>query len=343
MIRSLFGSNRLTGSSYDQSDHSCKFDGPCHDGEPDDAPTQWHRLETILSAWLDLIERGKIVALHHSVANIDQQGPNPNIPLVEEATGARQEWSDQYPWTSVPFARQDLSDTLSSWHNLISAISSKLPEPKVQPFNGRGLFSQDTLEAAGIHKDSFAWSFFTNAWKPSFGQIGPGLRIATDNHFINNPWKTAQGEIDLLGRDPKFPVPVLVGSNLIKSWECGPRGITHQIPWGLYLEQSGFHQNFPVEDGCRLALPYPVGANGLALRSDGTPLNPENGAFELYQLGRHPYVPCHGTQLYMVLDGFARSVAEGLWKVGADGVDEPDTIFQDADTEAGSGHYRVYV
>ncbi len=54
-------------------------------------------------------------------------------------------------------------------------------------------------------------------------------------------------------------------------------------------------------------------------------------------------MPCHGTQLYMVLDSFAPCIAEGLWKVEADGVDEPDTIFKDADTEEGSEHYRLYV
>lgn len=86
-----------------------------------------------------------------------------------------------------------------------------------------------------------------------------------------------------------------------------------------------------------------MGANGYALRADGTALDPENGVFELYQLGRHPCMPCHGTQLYMVLDSFARSVAEGLWKVGADGLNEPDTIFKDADTEEGSERYRLYV
>lgn len=45
---------------------------------------------------------------------------------------------------------------------------------------------------------------------------------------------------------------------------------------------TGFSQDFPVEDGCLLALPYSVGANGYALRADGTALDPENGMFELY-------------------------------------------------------------
>lgn len=71
-----------------------------------------------------------------------------------------------------------------------------------------------------------------------------------------------------------------------------------------------------------------MGANGYAIRADRIALDSANGAFELYQLGRQPYVPCHGTQLYMVLDTFARSITKGLWKVGADGFDEPDTIFR---------------
>ena len=42
----------------------------------------------------------------------------------------------------------------------------------------------------------------------------------------------------------------------------------------------------------------------------------------------------------MVLDAFARSVADGLWKVGVNGVDELDTVFKDADTEELWACYR---
>ena len=42
-----------------------------------------------------------------------------------------------------------------------------------------------------------------------------------------------------------------------------------------------------------------------------------------------------------MLDAFARSVADGLWKGGAGGVDEPDTVFKDADTEEGWAYDRL--
>lgn len=239
----------------------------------------------------------------------------------------------------MPFAKQDLADTLEAWHDLVSAINSRLPEPKAEPFVECGLYSQDTLRAAGIQERSFAWEFFSNAWRPAAGisWLGPGLRLATDDQLINESWKSWRAQ----DRNSDFPLPLLVGDTSISSWQRGRRGSIRQIPWGLYLEQTGFNQGFVVEDGCRLALRYSVGANGHALKADGTPLDPKKGAFELYQLGRHPYVPCHDTQLYMVLDAFARSVADDLWKVGADGVDAPETIFNDADTEEGWYCYRL--
>jgi hypothetical protein len=239
----------------------------------------------------------------------------------------------------VPFAKQDLTDTLEAWHDLVSAINSRLPEPKAEPFVECGLYSQDTLRAAGIEEGSFAWEFLSNAWRPADGitRLGPGLRLATDDQLVNNPWKSWRSAVSVTD----FPFPLLIGSTSISSWERGIRGSIHQIPWGLYLEQTGFNQDLVVEDGCRLALPYSVGANGHALKADGTPLDPKNGAFDLYQLGRHPYVPCHDTQLYMVLDAFARSVADGLWKVGDEGVDELNTVFKDADTEEGWACYRL--
>lgn len=107
-------STQLTRSSFDQSDHWCKFDGTCHFHESEEAPRLWQRLETILSAWLELIERGKIVAVHHSVQDRRDDSP----VEIDEATGARQEWSDEFPWTAVPFAKQDLVDSLDAWHGL---------------------------------------------------------------------------------------------------------------------------------------------------------------------------------------------------------------------------------
>lgn len=100
-----------------------------------------------------------------------------------------------------------------------------------------------------------------------------------------------------------------------------------------------------MDDSCRLALPYSLGDNGLALRADGHRLGKFYlpGRFELYQLGQTPYMPCRGIQLYMVLDAFARHIAGGLWEIGAGGVREPETVFQDADTEEGRDEYRLYI
>lgn len=79
------------------------------------------------------------------------------------------------------------------------------------------------------------------------------------------------------------------------------------------------------------------------MRADGSALDADNidGRFELYQYGRNSYVPCRNTQLCRVLEAFARHVESGTWNVGENGVDEPDTIFHNADTEEGRYEYMV--
>jgi hypothetical protein len=42
-----------------------------------------------------------------------------------------------------------------------------------------------------------------------------------------------------------------------------------------------------------------------------------------------------------VLRAFTRHIESGTWKVGVHGVSEPDTVFQDADTEEGCREYTV--
>ncbi|KAM0716072.1 hypothetical protein Q7P37_008586 [Cladosporium fusiforme] len=337
----------LSGTAIicDQSNLYCTFEASCHEPGNEESLTQWQRLETILSAWLELIERGKIVALHHSVGNLSYSRPSPDVPFIDEATGARQEWTDQYPWAAVSYAVQDLRDALDAWHMLVITIDARLPETTTQLTWSRGLFSPKTLQTAGVRNDSFAWDFFTEAWRPSTElNIGPGLKLATNDDLINNPWIIAQEGIKSKDGEPNFPIPVLVGNALIQSWQRWHRDAVHQIPWGLYLDPSGIDSDFPVEDSCRLALPYPVGTNGLAYKADWTSLNSRNrpGQFELYQLGQHPFYPCRGVQLEMVLSAFSRHITDGLWKIGPNGVDEPDTIFQDADTEDGRDHYRLW-
>lgn len=243
----------------------------------------------------------------------------------------------------MPFATQDLRDTLNAWHYLIAAINLKSPKPAKNAFASKGLYSRKTMLAEGLRKDGFAWKFFSNAHKPVFDLLGPGLRLARDDELINNSFKPSGDEVDTWDDGiTNFPIPVLIGNDSVDSWV---RGNSKQVSWGLYLERSGWSLDFAVEDSSLLALPYPIGEHGLAMTADGIPLNESRVApahLQLYLIGNHPLVPCHNTQLYMVLITFVHHVWEGLWAVGANGIEEPNTVFLNADTEEGRYEYMIY-
>lgn len=105
-----------------------------------------------------------------------------------------------------------------------------------------------------------------------------------------------------------------------------------RVPWGLYLDAD--YGAFPVEDQCRLVLPYAIGANGTATTADGKKIKEGDSHTQLYQIGAHPWMPSHSTQLHALLDAFGRHVYSGDWKVGPQGVEESYTIFKEADNPA---------
>jgi hypothetical protein len=349
-------------TSYDQSDHSAKYVGWCHDSGFVESPAEWQRFETMLSAWIDLIERGKIVALDSEARRElssreigKSMCTQDSAPFDRNAPGAVFNVHQSDPWETALYSKQDLQDALSAWHALVEAINKRMPEPKEIPFIASSLFSAKTLLAAGIRENSFAWHFLRNAHRPSFDYLGPSLRLATESDLVNSIWKSTNdayvpaswrpSSIDPVYEPGPFPIPLLLGTASAKNWHSrsanAPSAAIEQVPWGLYLDER--HDFLLTEDACRLVLPYDLGDNGFAVRADGSKLEDRNvnGWAELYQLGQHPHVPCHGTQLFQVLEAWRESVTRGWWKVGSEGIDELDTKFGDADTEEWPEAYMV--
>ena len=327
-----------------------------------ESPAEWQRLETMLSAWLNLIERGKIVALSPparrqlSKRRVDNGlRTEDSAPFDNHALGAVELSAHSDPWETATYTKQDLQDTLNAWHTLIDAINERMPNPKRTPFVATSLFSAETLLAASIRKNSFAWHFFSNAHRPAFDYLCPVLTLATEHDLVNSVWKTANEESMATPRHPfimpvdkpgPFPIPLLLGTALARNWHSRKAGTTFaaidNIPWGLYFDEWD-SDGLLTEDACRLVLPYDLGANGFAMRADGSKLNADHvqGWAELYQLGQHPLVPCHMTQMYQVLEVWRGCVKLGHWKVGDNGIDELDTKFRDADTEDWAEAYTV--
>lgn len=214
---------------YDQYDNTCIYNG--ESSENPYSSTSWYRLETLLSFYIDLIERGKVVALHDSI-----RGPNERIrlpdggtvarkdhpdppPLQDLVTGARRTGTGRDPWVVVPYAK-DLSDAVEAFHDLVVYVNEKSSEPLENAFEGKGLFEEDVLLAAGLRQGNFAWEFLTNAHRPRITYLGPGLRLVTADELVNNAFRKSKGNVDdENGTRRSIPIPILVGE--VEADNCG--------------------------------------------------------------------------------------------------------------------------
>jgi hypothetical protein len=308
-------------SSYDYDCHWCVFNSwPYYCFTDDNSSPIWQRLETILSAWIEMIERRKVAVVHKDLGN----GPDP-------ASGVCLDAKDPWGWASWTTA--DLEDTLEAWDDLINAINDRLPEPRPEPLSRVSLFEVDDLRAAEIEEGSFAWEFYHKACKPHFRFLAPGLQLASREQLLGSPFRPAwevqkpSGKPgDRMGSPDVFTLPILLGPQLAKSWvdqyqyEAGP------VPWGLYLDMLRQRTlSCPYEDAARLVLPFELDESTSARRLDG---KPAVGNAELYQIGQNPFEKTRtATQLWQMLRNFIVHVDAGGWEVDADGVSEPATVF----------------
>ena len=140
----------------------------------DDSSPMWQRLETILSAWIEMIERRKVAVVHKDLGD----GPDP-------ASGVSLD--EKEPWGWAAWTQADLEDTLEAWTDLINAINGRLPEPRPDPLSSMSLFEIDDLRAAHIEEGSFAWQFYLKARKPHFQYLAPGLQLPSRDQLLSLP------------------------------------------------------------------------------------------------------------------------------------------------------------
>ncbi|KAK5137002.1 hypothetical protein LTR08_001509 [Meristemomyces frigidus] len=198
---------------YDQSRHACVF----NEGDPvdmiiDERPLAWQPLESVLSVYMDMIERSKAVALHKSVQepppmweDIHPDGSvtmryfsnlPPREPQQDPASGARRIGTVYDPWVIVSYTSRDLSETLEHWNDLVQAIEERMSSLPQDALEVKGLYTPQTLLDAGIRTDSFAWEFFSRARKPKCTYLGPGLRLPTPTELTLSPTRDLQEHQD---------------------------------------------------------------------------------------------------------------------------------------------------
>ncbi|KAF3055548.1 hypothetical protein GL218_07223 [Daldinia childiae] len=319
------------------------FDSPItHNGRQ-----QWFALEVILSAWLDMVEVGKVQAV------------NPDIDVP----------SDKFdPWISLPYSDDQLQETLTVYHSLLDVIESRIPVTS-RPSSTYPLIPDDSLAAANI-SDGFAWEFLSKARRPLFRYIAPGLEIPTSDTFRHQPFSSVESvplqEVPDRASTVQFPILLFRASDMFYALPS-PHGANDRtgshlpFPWpwsqvnaypaGLYLTDSD-RETICFEDGARLVLPFGIGSRGYARTSDGARFGenkeekgavgqPHNTHADLYQLGYVPFIESHEVRLAQVLRAWLKQVESGAWEVGTDGVLGGIEKWREADTEAKWAGYVV--
>jgi hypothetical protein len=305
-------------------------------------PLPWQPLESVLSVYLDMIERGKAVALHKSVGEVppifqvtqadgslsEIYAFPPAQPQRDPATGAKRTGRFYNPWVIVPYTARDLQDTLDAWAQLVQAIEERMPSPPPRLDTDYGLYEDSTLRDAGMLVDGFATKFFLGARQPRFKYLAPGLRLPTADELISGPFRDLE-DTDM----PIKPIPILLATSMAQTPWVADR--VNQIPAGLYLDGCDREGPSPFEDGSRLVLPYTIGSNGFAKTCDGAGIDYRIGG-ELYQIGWNPFILQHGVQLRSILNRFREYVVTGVWTVGEHGVTDPIERFQQVDASEAS-------
>ncbi|KAH8807189.1 hypothetical protein F5884DRAFT_788728 [Xylogone sp. PMI_703] len=312
----------------------------------------WHPLETILSIWISMIHPSKFQAVP------------PETHATFSGAGA-----GLHPWIIVPFSHQQLSDTLSAWDQYIKIIESRLPSSPAQ--TSATLVEESVLDSLNIPHKSFAYQFLSQARKPSFKYVAPGLSIHSSSaafvesqplqsNFQALPPVT---EIDSSNSIPELP-PILIfhGAGTTPSHReptLGENTSPFQYPYdvsplptGLYLNPT-FSTSNPFHDTVTLLLPYSLGSAGFARTSDNELLGQKresrgidnNGGsyFELYQPGYRFFAEQYGVRLVSIIENWAQMVEEGDWVVGEDGILGDIEEWRSADTEEDSWKFVIGV
>jgi len=336
------------------------------------------KLESVLTVYAEMIRRGKVVALPQNVSRglqyIRMEGGEWRQTMVgpekDPETGAVRMDRGFEPWTIVAWTPKDLEDCLNVWEMLVAAVERRLPLDAAgldrlsitiftanragvtDPATSQGLYDEATIDAAGVPKDGFLYHFLTRARKPRFTLIAPGLRVQTPAEFSAQPFvqnhrqhQTADEHADP-GSTPPFllfchddrtdPVP---NQSTPPCYTSRNTQAPADWPVGLYIDRCSPHDDpFPFADGCRLKLPFTLGANAYAKQSDQySPVHSDS----LLQSGLNPFIERHSVQLQAVLENAYVHVERGQWTVDERGVTGGIEVWKDADTEERWASYWV--
>ncbi|KXS95308.1 hypothetical protein AC578_10466 [Pseudocercospora eumusae] len=297
----------------------------------------WQRLETILSAYVDMIEVEKAVAINDAIG---QDGPDDDSAKSDLEINKTFTRYRTRPWLLQPYTLSDLHACLDAWGRLVDAVEEKASIPPRQndpdapdydPEDDAPLVSRTALNIAGVPK-GFAYELLSHAQQSSVTFIAPGVRLPKVEEFLQQPFKHIPTLYPEETKAMKVPFLFLRCPGTVSAKDAKfryPFSTVQSVPCGLYLDAFPNAQN-PFEDACRLVLPIRLGDRRYARTSDHRPIIKSHS--ELYETGINPFVIRHGPKLVAVLENWLGHVKSGHWSVNSKGVEGGIGVWRQADS-----------
>ncbi|KAK4548453.1 hypothetical protein LTR36_009363 [Oleoguttula mirabilis] len=306
----------------------------------------WQKLEAILSAYIDMVEAEKAVAIPDSVSteSTDFSGH-----------ASRKQYKTR-PWILQPYTLSDLHACLGAWQNLVRAIekragiAAKKPAAAVTAAAATGddgddpnapdpLCSRAALDVAGIPR-GFAYELLSHARQSNVWFLAPGIRLPKVEEFLHQPFKHVLAQYPKETEGMKMPFLFLPCPGTVSAQDAKfryPFSTVESVPAGLYLDAFANAAN-PFEDACRLVLPIRLGSNKYARTSDFKPIR--RSYSDLYQTDLNPFVMRHGPKLAGILENWLANVESGHWSVNEKGVEGGIGMWRRADTREDWWRYQ---
>ena len=307
--------------SYDQKTHRAILMPTYHHiFDFKDSTLRWQRLESLLSAYIDMAESAKATVVHDSYFS-STEGPSTR------------------PWLLQPYTTTDLTSCLDVWKRLVHAIERRAEikrAPDLAP-----LCSRAALDVAGI-PHGFAYDLLLHAESSEIWFIAPGIRLPKVEEFLHQPFKPILEQYPKETSGMKMPFLFLRCPGEVSAKDAKfryPFSTLEKVPCGLYLDAFPNAQN-PWEDSCRLVVPIRLGGKqAYARTSDFRPIR--RSYSDLYQVEINPFVMRHGPKLVGVLENWLENVESGHWSVNEKGVEGGIGVWRKADTQEDWWRYQT--
>ena len=199
----------LTRHRYDQQTHMAIL-MPTYNHVLDlkSASLPWQKLETILSAYIDMIEAEKAVAVHDTVGEtLGAVKPDTEIHMGPDRVQNRNR-----PWVLQAYTKGDLENCLDVWKRLVHAIESRIKaknpassaiasgdDEEFEP-----LCSRTALNVANI-THGFAYDLLSHAQNSRLWFVAPGVRLPKVEEFLNQPFKGVAKQFPVETSGMKMP------------------------------------------------------------------------------------------------------------------------------------------